>query len=296
MKWQGRVFKMRHVPCAWHNPNAVLALGPGAVVDPDYLFGDELPELRRAGMNIDGRFWIDPMCAVITEQDRREGKGRIARIGATGKGVGDATARRVLRSGRIARDHALLQPYLRDVGELVREWHLERKPIIVESAQGYALSLTRSGFYPYATSRDVTPPAILNDAGIPLCGDVSTIMLLRTYPIRVAGPSGPLAFETTWEKLGEATEGYIQPELTTVTQKVRRVGLWDEDLAKKAVMACRPDFIALTFFDYWRPDLANQTVLDADAYARIEVVEKALGVPVAWVSTGFQSITTIRRT
>ena len=295
MKYEGGVFKMRHIPCAWHSPKATLALGPGAVVDPDYLLGDEMPELRRADINVRSRFWIDPMCAVITMTDRGLEKRLVEEIGSTGKGVGRAQAGRVLRKQQLAKDHVLLQPYIKDVADLAWDYLRQDKLVIIESAQGYALSLTRSGFYPYVTSRDVTPAAILNDAGVPIVPDLFTIMVLRTCPIRVAGPSGPLENETSWEDLGAATGGYIQPEVTTVTQKIRRVGLWDPKLAKKAIRACTPDAIALTFFDYWRPDLANQPTLDAEAYKRIEEVEQQLEVPVVWVSTGFQSITQVKQ-
>ncbi|KKM97087.1 hypothetical protein LCGC14_1171560 [marine sediment metagenome] len=283
----GTVFKARHVPCAINNRRAILALGPGAVVDPDYLLNEELPWLRSVGYDVKGRFYIDPMCAII-EQKHRD----LVRpdFGTTKKGVAGATADRVLRTGKIARDISALYPYLADVADLANGLDSRGDDILIETAQGFGLSLTRSGHYPYCTSRDVTPGAALNDAGVPLAGPIQTILVLRTHPIRVAGNSGPLRFEVTWDKLKEESGGYIQPEYTTVTNRLRRVGRWDPELARAAVAACRPDHIVLTFFDYWRPDLANKTVLDPDAFRRIHEVEEELGVPVTWVSTGFGSI------
>ncbi|KKN29167.1 hypothetical protein LCGC14_0846730 [marine sediment metagenome] len=292
MKYNDEVFKMRHIPCAWHNPNAVLALGPGAVIDPEYLLEEEIPQVEAAGISIRDRFFIDPMCAIITDEDRQEGKKRIATIGGTGKGVGGATARRVLREGPIARDWPSLQPFLRDVSELSNTF--SSATILIESTQGFGLSLTRSGFYPYTTNRDITPGAVMNESGVSFCGEEDVVLVLRTFPIRVAGPSGPMVDEISWEELERQSDGYIKPERTTVTNKIRRVGLWDPDLARQAVIACSPAAIALTFFDYWRPDLAYQTKLDADAYRRIEMVEKQLGVSVVWVSTGFQCITRVK--
>ncbi|KKK49680.1 hypothetical protein LCGC14_3132620, partial [marine sediment metagenome] len=195
----------------------------------------------------------------------------------------------VLREGPLARDIPQLHPYLGDVADLALSY-CHPKDILIETAQGFGLSLTRSGFYPYCTSRDITPGAALNDAGVFMAGPIRTILVLRTFPIRVAGNSGPLRFEVTWEQLAEESGGYIQPEYTTVTNRIRRVGLWDPGLALRATLACMPDHIALTFFDYWRPDLANKTILDADAFGRIREVEKELEVPVTWVSTGFGSI------
>jgi adenylosuccinate synthase len=262
-----------------------MALGPGSVVDPEYLLNVELPEIAAyAKQGMRDRFHIDPMCAVVEDEDRTEGVERINRIGGTGKGTGGATARRVRRVGPIARDVPALRPYLHAASRLSTYKH-----IIIESAQGFGLSLTRSGFYPYTTSRDVTPGAVLNDAGLP-AKDFKTILVLRTFPIRVAGPSGPLANEITWDDLSQETRGYVTPERTTVTNKIRRVGRWDPEIAKAAIHACAPDYIALTFFDYWRPDLANFTTLDMDAYRRLEAVQSELRVPIRWVSTGFQTI------
>ena len=284
--YDGTVFKARHVPCAIHNRRVVMALGPGAVVDPDYLIGEELPYLKSIGYDVTDRFFIDPMCAVVELKHRDMQR---PDFGSTRKGVAGATADRALRTGKVAGDIPRLHHYLKDVADLALDYGHPRD-ILIETTQGFGLSLTRSGYYPYCTSRDITPGAALNDAGVAMAGPIRTILVLRTHPIRVAGNSGPLRFETTWEELGEESDGYIQPERTTVTNKIRRVGRWDYKLARAAVDACAPDNIVLTFFDYWRPDLANKTVLDPDAFRRIREVEEELDVPVTWISTGFGSI------
>ena len=286
----GTVFKARHVPCAINNRKAILALGPGAVVDPDHLLNEELPWLKSVGYDVKGRFFIDPMCAIVEPKHRQMER---PNFGTTRKGVAGATADRALRTGKIARDIPQLHPYLANVAGLALDFG-HPNDIFIETAQGFGLSLTRSGFYPYCTSRDITPGAALNDAGVPMVEPMRTILVLRTFPIRVAGNSGPLRSEVTWEELAEESEGYIQPEYTTVTNRMRRVGRWDPDIAQEAVAACTPNYIALTFFDYWRPDLANKTILDPDAFRRIREVEEELEVPVVWVSTGFGSIVHVR--
>jgi len=85
-------------------------------------------------------------------------------------------------------------------------------------------------------------------------------VVYRTYPIRVAGNSGPLIGETTWEALG------LDPELTTVTRKVRRVGTWNASLSRKAMAANGhvqgiPSSVhaALTMADYLVPGLKGAT-------------------------------------
>lgn len=289
MLYDGATFKMRHVPCAWHNPLAVMALGPGAVVDVEHLLHEEIPMVERAlGDKLRGRFFVDPMTVVIEPDHRYAETALVMRVGSTGEGVGAATAERVMRRAKLADNVSELSPYITDVSELVQEF--EHGPIIIEGTQGYGLSLTRSGFYPFCTSRDITPAQLLNDAAVPSQFPHEVMLVMRTYPIRVAGNSGPLLGELTWEQLSERTGGYVQPERTTVTNKIRRVGEWDIEWAKRAVQACRPVGIALTFYDYLRPDLAGGTTLDSSAYQELDQLGVDLGCPVRWVSLGFGNI------
>ena len=76
-------------------------------------------------------------------------------------------------------------------------------------------------------------------------------MVCRSYPIRVAGNSGPMFRETTWEELG------VEPEITTVTKKVRRVAEWDDALFANSCLLNAPTEIALTFADYIDKDIAG---------------------------------------
>jgi adenylosuccinate synthase len=103
------------------------------------------------------------------------------------------------------------------------------------------------------------------------------VVVCRTFPIRVAGNSGPLNHETTWEALAGATDGYIQPERTTVTKKVRRVGRWDQQLVDRAMRANGGHFaqMAVTFADYLDPSIAGMTNID-EIYDKSEPVREFL--------------------
>jgi adenylosuccinate synthase len=120
-------------------------------------------------------------------------------------------------------------------------------------------------------------------------------VVLRTHPIRIAGDSGPLESETSWEKLG------LEPEYTTVTKKIRRVGGWNPEWAIKSVEANRAPGrnpkIALTFADYWWPGLAGlgnngrkavvaDTDLLLDVREKVESISNLVGAPVAMLGTG----------
>jgi len=300
LRYNGQTFAMRQVPVAWGNEKADLCIGPGALIDIEVL-RNEIDFVEKAlyggsgsprKNRLVGRLWIDPNAAIVSEEHKRRESalGLSQSIGSTKEGVGACQADRVIRQAELAKDWAELRPYLADVPDLLWAEHKRGRPIFVESTQGFFLSLTRSGYYPNCTSRDITPAAVLNDAGIPTTWPHEIIMVLRTYPIRIAGPSGRMPKEITWEELAERTGGYVKPELTTVTKKTRRVSEWDYALARTAIRHCTPTAIWLSFADYWWPHLAGADRLDDEAEARVAFLEQDLGVPIKWVSLGFQQV------
>jgi len=294
MLYDGEHMKMRQLPCSWHNPNATLCIGPGALIDMDVLKAEMMMVNKITGTRLTGRLLIDPNVALIDDSSRELEAKLIKEIGSTGKGIGGAQAQRVLRQGRTADQEEALGPYLANVPEFLHKAREANREILVESSQGFALSLTRGGFYPFATSRDLLPGAILTEAGVPHSWPLHVIMVMRTYPIRVAGNSGPLLGELTWKELSDKTGGYIKEETTTVTGLTRRVGIWDTRLAKDAVMHVQPDAIHLSFLDYLFPNLAMAPQINVDALATITNFEREMGVRIEYVGTGFGSIIDVR--
>jgi adenylosuccinate synthase len=77
-----------------------------------------------------------------------------------------------------------------------------------------------------------------------------------------------------------------------VTQKIRRVGHFDANLVREAVVANggAPNVrIALTMFDYIFPELKNQSQIDIlsdDQQKYITDIENAVNARVALVGTG----------
>ncbi len=144
----------------------------------------------------------------------------------------------------------------------------DRTPVLVESTQGYLLGLTR-GEYPHVTSTDITPLAVLNDAGLDYWPVGARVVgVARTYPIRIAGNSGPLPGEISWEELSRLTGGYVKPEKTSVTKKVRRVARPDPALMERVFSATRPDIVVATFADYLVPEAGLEYAEAAEAAAR----------------------------
>src|SRR5690606_1782948 len=107
------------------------------------------------------------------------------------------------------------------------------------------------------------------------------------YPIRVAGNSGWMRNETTWEELG------LPPEYTTVTGKLRRVAHWNGDLVAEAVRAnggAPTVKIALTMLDQVFPMIVGSTAPE-DVWESKEIgdylseIEQQVQAPIAMVGT-----------
>jgi adenylosuccinate synthase len=111
-------------------------------------------------------------------------------------------------------------------------------------------------------------------------------MVIRCHPIRVAGDSGPLAGETTWEQIANEAglAGDIR-EFTTVTAKVRRVGRFDPKIVRRAIQANQPDRIVLNHLDYVDPQVRDM-VLTAKARDFVEKVEAAIDREIDWLGSG----------
>lgn len=243
----GRKIALRHIP-AFIEGSAKLLLAQHSLIDLAVL-EDEISMLDECGYNVRSRLFIDPMASIIRDVDKEAEHGMHEKIGSTAKGIGAAEAAKIMRTGMLARECAALAPYMADTKLVLRTAVRSGQSVVIETTQGIGLGL-HAGFYPYCTSRDISPTHALADCGLPPI-KTRNILVARTFPIRVAGTSGPLANETTWDELHACSGGKIEAERTTVTKKIRRVGWWDDNLFELAVGICSaPTSTFVTFGDY----------------------------------------------
>lgn len=301
---QGVKWALRQVPAAAvTNPQAKLVIADGSEIDEEVL-RDEVKRLDDAGFDVSGRLYVSGQATVIDDHHKiQEGAGDLwERTGSTRKGVGAARAARIMREatvwGRFFSEIGMEADTPHFLAAMLRAG----KTVLIEGTQGYGLGL-HAGYYPHCTSSDCRAVDFLAMAGIcpwwPWVDRVETWVVLRTFPIRVAGNSGPLQDETSWDRLGEQTKGYIQPEFTTVTNKMRRVGRWDPELASRAVAenGGSNSRVALTFFDYWFPELAGVTAasrLEYSHWLQVDEVERQIGSRVSVLGTGPGTVIDLR--
>lgn len=287
--FNGKRYVLRSLPAGFINAKTRLLLAAGTLINPDIL----LQELEHCKVK-PSRLGIDFNAGVIAKEDedyeRNINLGK--KIGSTLSGVGSAVARRALRSGSflLAREEPKLQPFLTSVSNEINSALDRNLKVTVEGTQGFGLSLYHSKSYPYTTSRDTTASAFLSEVGASPLRATSVIMVLRTYPIRVGGNSGPLKNEITWEKLRELSGyPYAIREFTTVTNRLRRVAIFDMGIVKEAALINKPTEIALNGVDYL--DYRNRgtrRIQDLTLKTRefIDYIERETRVKVRFVGTG----------
>lgn len=293
----GVALPLRTIPVGVATPGTILYLAPGSEIDPDVLWR-EVAMCENAGFtDLWQRLYISTQATMLTKEHIFAEIGMHEEIGSTGKGIGAARAERLMRRAPLVEQYGDLHGRFNVVTpeqhpEFVRQFD----HVVVEGTQGYGLGL-HAGFYPYCTSSDCRAIDFLAMAGInpwdrqyglaSYTWNLEVFVTLRPYPIRVAGNSGPLLGETTWEALG------LPEEKTTVTQKTRRVGAWDPQLAKAAVEANGGHPVvrlALTMLDQVFPKTAGETneeaLLDDDVEDYLAAIERDCGATIGVITTG----------
>lgn len=232
-----------------HIPPTIYLNG-GAVIEPSIVWR----EIKDYTSGLNTSLFIHPHAAVIAPHHQGD---QLSHIASTGKGVGPAMMDKLNRVQANVWDSGIDYPKDHHVS-LVKE-HSKMGTLgindlgrcFVETAQGWSLGIN-SGFYPYTTSRECSIAQAIADLGVSPKQLRKSIVSLRTYPIRVGnhpdgGYSGdvyPDQRELTFEELGQ------KPELTTVTQRVRRIFTWSWTQYHEMLRANEPDVIFINFMNY----------------------------------------------
>lgn len=306
--WRGEKHVMQSIPCGWINPNADIIIGRGALLNMKQ-FMKELVHVLQFYPDFLSRLHIDPEAGILSEKFRDAEGGKNGwfneKIGSTGEGVGAAREARIHRDTEVfkrfkdvAHEYGLEQCISENTPLLVAIEQDAGRNVLIEGTQGSGLSLLHS-HYPYCTSIDTNAAGIISEVGIAPSRVTDVLMVVRTFPIRVAGNSGYMKNEITWEQLQQKMGVNITPEKTTVTQKIRRIAEWDADLFYQSCLLNAPTCIALTFADYIDPnvmdavhpeDLLNST--------RLMKFIKDSGIntkshPLKYIGTGAKSMVTV---
>jgi adenylosuccinate synthase len=238
-----------------------IVIGPGSAItlsqlEKEFRAYDEKYDVTR-------RLRIHPRAVIIDEAHKQIEEATTKRVGSTMKGCGAALADKALRHPRVrlAKDVPYLKEFLTDTSVLLNQIIQDGYGILVEGSQGFDLDINHGIQYPNCTSRQTTPQQVLADLGLDMRDVVRNVAVIRSYPIRVGnivedgvevGNSGVFGGkELTWAEVTERS-GYPVPlsEVTTVTQRVRRVFEIDYERLGYMDLLTKPTDYALTFADY----------------------------------------------
>ncbi|HUU19600.1 MAG TPA: adenylosuccinate synthetase [Sedimentisphaerales bacterium] len=283
---------LRQVPAGASNPEAMLLLAAGCVIDEDVL----LQEVHMLKLDRD-RIIVDPRAVLVEDIDRKSELEASKQIGSTGSGTGAALIRRMTRQHniRLVKDSASLQKHVRveSVAPLLHSCLDNGSHVVIEGTQGFGLSLLHGPYYPYLTARDTTASGFAMEVGLSPRQVDSIIMVIRTFPIRVGGNSGPIAEEISWDDIKEISGApEVFPEYTSVTKRLRRVAHFDIEAVKMACKYNRPTSLAIMGID--RLDFRNYCIkeisdLTEEAKRFICNIKLETGIPVELVGTGFDT-------
>lgn len=283
-----------------HLPTASIIKGVNCVITSgNYLNLNILQqEIELTGIN-ENLLHIDPFAVIISDEDiEKESKNGLKEsIGSTGSGTGSAVSRRVNRDCHLkfAKDELILHKYIKNTSSFLRYLLNENERIIIEGTQGFGLSLLHSGHFPYTTSRDTSASGFISEAGLSPLDVDDIIMVIRSFPIRVAGNSGPLPLEIDWSVISNRSGSKIPIlEKTSVTKKIRRVAEFDPAIVKKAIEVNNPTKIVLNHVDYFDIN-SKDGIITAKALNQIKRIEKLINRKIGFLgmdrSTLYEKVT-----
>jgi adenylosuccinate synthase len=279
---------LRQLPTAALLPGVICVLPAGSYVDPDILLDEiaaiELPE---------DRLIIDPNAVLITDWEKAEEarSGLRENIGSTGSGTGAAVVRRIARDGtaRLSSSDGRLRRYVSAIParRMMRARLARGERIVIEGTQGFGLSLLHSDAYPNVTSRDTSAAAFVSEAGLSPLDVDDVVLVLRSYPIRVAGNSGVLVNEIDWPTV-TTESGAPEPisERTSVTRMVRRVARFDAAIVRTAIETNIPTHIVMNHLDYVDYACRSKNGLTYKAKEFVRRVEAEIGASITDLGFG----------
>lgn len=256
---EGKSVILRQLPVTAMNSHIFNILPAGSYINLKILL--EEIKLTRVHSN---RLLIDPNAIIIFDEDiKNEKSGSLGySIGSTCSGVGLAVKRRIDRLGRghvkLAGDEPKLYDYIRETDLFMRNQLDVGNRIIIEGTQGFGLSLLHSDHYPFVTSRDTSAAGFISEAGLSPLDVDDIVLVIRSYPIRVGGYSGPLQWEMTWDELSARLKRKVI-EYTSVTNRVRRIAYFDYEVVRKAIRINKPTRLVMNHVDYIDKEVSERT-------------------------------------
>jgi adenylosuccinate synthase len=266
----GKLVRLRMVPSGADLGPSQICFPAGCLIHKPTLF----EELKEVSFN--GKILIDANAGLVTsdevQSERNDNFYSIA--GSTLTGNNEALALRSQRRLRLAKEDEDLAPYICDVAEHLECQYKKGETIIVEGAQAFGLS-NFHGEYPFVTGRDTTISATLSQLGLGHKYIDRSFLVFKTFPTRNAHGNGQLPYEILDKKPHmECLFNEYGGGSYNGGDRARRVGMFDFDIALRAVRANSPDCLVITGLDKLSSTIEHCDV--RDHYGTVESFCKRL--------------------
>ncbi len=211
--YKGQKYAMQQLPTGWVNPNTLLVIGAGAYIHPETLWREiDMVNQAMPESDVRDRLYIDFRCGLhsIDAENASKSANRHHAIGATGKGCSEAIVAKISKrnngyqlfyeSAAGTDFRTRNKAHFVDTAAMLNSAYDRNSRILIEGTQGTLLDL-HLGPYPFTTSRMTTAANWVAECGLSPALDYEVVLVCRTFPIRVAGNSGPMSHEIEWVEL-----------------------------------------------------------------------------------------------
>jgi adenylosuccinate synthase len=209
--------RMQQLPTTFTSKDCLLVLGAGAYIHPEILEREIFLINQLMNEDVRERLYVDFRCGLHLPQHTKRAKAadRHTKMGATGKGCSEAVVEKISGRGTTGRTFkqyladlaqedavpALLKDIkFADTASLLNYHYDHASQILIEGTQGTFLDL-HLGPYPYTTHKQTQVANWMAECGLSPALKTEIALVCRTFPIRVAGNSGPMPHEISWSKL-----------------------------------------------------------------------------------------------
>lgn len=270
--YKGKPVKMQQLPTAWVVPSATLVVGAGALIDIAILERECAEVTSLTGEDIKTRLFIDYRAGVHDSScaERSKASGRHHAIGATGKGCSEALIDRIRGRGTGYKLFGHRKEYQTcDTAAMLNNKYDAGEKILLEGTQGTLLDLYL-GPYPFTTHKQTGPAQWLLEAGLSPSLPLDIVSVIRTYPIRVAGNSGPLPLEISWPFLARQINSRRRvARLPPIIHESKLVEFVNEVRAQAAFMDVPPMSVG-TDMNLWSDEQRSKYKIAAsELHARV---------------------------
>jgi adenylosuccinate synthase len=261
-------YRYRVLPCASFLRNSISLLASGHIIRPDIL-QDEIIE-----NNIDpASILIDDNAAWIGRGHREKSRAQKSHgRGGYSMGISQALQEKTSRKDDAAIARGNTETTC--VSAAIQRFLLAGKAGLVEGSQGALLSLNH-GQHPFTTSYDVITDALLGQCGIPHEAVRDIYGVLKCYPTRVSGTSGPMdggAVEYEWVETRAGVEipeyRRWQTEEDNTRRGQERLSHFSHEEFAYACWLNAPTHLILTHTDWVTPERRDEIAAIASDIAR----------------------------